>query len=116
MFSWFRNRLTPNPPERRATPRHHPVNAFVRVDGHTYAVDDLDAHHFRALDYRGDLIEGQRFEFHFTIQLPDGSTDTFPGHGHVIRIDTLGLAASFKESQPLFRREIAAFLAAQPHD
>jgi len=111
MFSWLRS-LVHKPPERRGETRVFPLNAFVRIDQHTYAVDDMDEHHFRILDYAGDLIEGQRFEFHFIIQLADGSRDTFPGHGKVIRIDTLGLAANFLETQPLFKKEIHDFIAA----
>lgn len=112
MFKWFRS-LARKAPERRDEVRRHPVNAYVRIDHRTFAVDDIDEHHFRILEYEGDLIEGQRFEFHFIIQLADGSRDTFPGHGKVIRIDTLGLAASFLETQPLFKKEIHDFIAAQ---
>ena len=113
MFDWLRS-LFGKSQDRRARPRTAAVNAYVRIDQRTYAVDDIDAHHFRILDYEGDLIEGQRFGFHFIIHLSDGSRDSFPGHGRVIRIDTLGLAANFLETQPLFKKEIHDFIAAQP--
>ncbi len=112
MFDWLRS-LFGKPQDRRTQPRAAAINAFVRIDHQTFAVDDIDEHHFRILEYQGDLIEGQRFEFHFIIHLSDGSQDTFPGLGRVIRIDTLGLAANFVETQPLFRKEIQDFIAAQ---
>lgn len=113
MFGWLASSFKKRE-DRRETTRVSPINAYVRIDSHTFAVDDLDEHHFRILEYQGGLIEGQRFEFHFIFQFMDGSRDAFPGHGRVIRIDELGLAAAFAESQPLFRKAVHDFIVAQP--
>ncbi|WP_425406977.1 hypothetical protein [Hwanghaeella sp.] len=110
MFAWLKRKGS-DFVNRRRLGRIHPVDTFIRIDHHVFAVDDMDEHHFRIVDYVGDLIEGQRFEFQFLLPRKDGTQDEFPGHGKVMRIDTLGLTAAFMERQPYFRREIEKFVA-----
>ena len=111
MFAWLKRKGS-DFVNRRRLGRIHPVDTFIRIDHHVFAVDDMDEHHFRVVDYEGGLIEGQRFEFQFLLPRRDGTQDEFPGHGKVMRIDTLGLTAAFSERQPYFRREIERFVAA----
>jgi|GEM_PF-2093611 len=111
MFEWLRKKRS-DFVNRRRLGRIHPVDTFIRIDHRVFAVDDMDEHHFRVVDYAGGLIEGQRFEFQFLLPRKDGTQDEFPGHGMVMRIDTLGLTAAFTERQPYFRREIEKFVAA----
>lgn len=110
MFGWLKKKGT-DFVNRRRLRRIHPVDTYIRIDHHVFAVDDMDEHHFRVVDYDGGLIEGQRFEFQFLLPRKDGTQDEFPGHGKVLRIDTLGLSAAFAERQPYFRREIEKFVA-----
>ncbi len=111
MFDWLKKKRS-DFVNRRRLGRIHPVDTYIRIDHRVFAVDDMDEHHFRVVDYNGGLIEGQRFEFQFLLPRKDGTQDEFPGHGKVMRIDTLGLTAAFAERQPYFRRAIEKFVAA----
>lgn len=111
MFGWLKRKGS-DFVNRRRLGRIHPVDTYVRIDHRVYAVDDMDEHHFRIVDFTGSLIKGQRFEFKFMLPMPNGTQDEFPGHGKVLRIDSLGMTAAFTETQPYFRREIAQFVAA----
>lgn len=111
MFGWFKKSKTITANRRRLR-RIHPVDTFIRVDHHVFAIDDMDEHHFRIADYVGTLIAGQKFEFNFMLPRADGTQDEFPGHGVVMRLDSLGLTAAFVETQPYFRREIDKFVTA----
>lgn len=111
MFGWLK-RKGPEAANRRRLRRIHPVDTFVRIDHHVFAIDDMDEHHFRIVDYVGTLIKGQKFEFKFMLPRKDGTQDVFPGHGVVMRLDALGLTAAFAERQPYFWREIEKFVAA----